>query len=193
MKKINGWLTALVVLFILAGCGPKTYVTKDDTYDISKVRNYTWMRAQRDSLGRQRSVRGNDLVNNTIKTSFDRNLAASGWRQVRPASADVFVVYDMDVQRENVNVSDPVYSQPMTHWYYSPYRRGFVPIYYPSTLVGYNNSVQTVNEGTITLTVIDAKTDKTIWQGSATSEINGRRMTDAEIDDYVKAIIKKLV
>jgi hypothetical protein len=193
MKKINGLLTALVVLFILAGCGPKTYVTKDDTYDISKVRNYTWVRAQRDSIGRQRSGRGNDLVSNTIKTSFDRNLAASGWRQVRPATADVYVVYDMNVQRENVNVSDPVYSQPMTRWYYSPYRRGYVPIYYPSTLLGYDNSVQTVNEGTITLTIIDAKTDKTIWQGSATSELNGRRMTDAEIDDYVKAIIKKLV
>jgi hypothetical protein len=193
MKKINGLLTILVVLFILAGCGPKTYVTKDDTYDISKVRNYTWVRAQRDSMGGQRSGRGNDLVNNSIRTSFDRNLAASGWRQVRPAAADVYVVYDMNVQRENVNVNDPVYSQPMTRWYYSPYRRGFVPIYYPSTLLGYNNSVQTVNEGTITLSIIDAKTDKTIWQGSATSELNGRRMTDAEIDDYVKAIVKKLV
>lgn len=191
-----------MALVILAGCGPKTYVTKDDNYDISKVRNYTWVRAQRDSVGRQRtsprgneirSPRGNDLVNNTIKTSFDRNLAATGWRLVRPAVADVYVVYDMNVQRENVNVTDPVYSQPMTRWYYSPYRRGYVPIYYPSTLLGYNNSVQTVNEGTITLTIIDAKTDKTIWQGSATSELNGRRMTDAEIDDYVKAIIKKLV
>jgi hypothetical protein len=55
------------------------------------------------------------------------------------------------------------------------------------------NSVETVNEGTITLTVIDAKTDRTIWQGSATADINGRRMTDEEIDEYVKAIIKKLV
>ncbi|MES2374363.1 MAG: DUF4136 domain-containing protein [Bacteroidota bacterium] len=193
MKKINGLLTALAVLFILAGCGPRTYVSKDESYDISKVRNYTWVRAQRDSLGSQRSGRANDLVKNTIKTSFDRNFAATGWRQVRPAVADVYVVYDMNVQRENVNVSDPVYSTPMTRWYYSPYRRGYVPIYYPSTLLGYNNSVQTVNEGTITLTIIDAKTDKTIWQGSATSEINGRRMSDAEIDDHVKAIIKKLV
>lgn len=193
MKKMN-WLFPIILgLLILTGCGPKTYVTKDDSYDISKVRNYTWVRAQRDSIARRGSGRMNDLVNNKIKTSFDRNLAATGWRQVRPAAADVFVVYDVDVQRENVNVTDPVYSQPMTRWYYSPYRRGYVPVYYPSTLMGYNNSVQTVNEGTITLTVIDAKTDKTIWQGSAVSEINGRRMTEAEIDDYVKAIIKKLV
>jgi hypothetical protein len=41
--------------------------------------------------------------------------------------------------------------------------------------------------------VIDAKTDKTIWQGTATDDVNGRRMNDNEIDDYTRAIIKKLV
>lgn len=182
----------LLVFFFLESCGPTTTVTKDNSYDLSKVRTYTWIPAQRDSLGRGRSTRGSDLTNNKIRTALDNNLASSGWQRVRN-NADVYLVYDAGVQRENRNVSDPVYSQPMTRWYYSPYRRGFVPYYYPSTLLGYNNSVETVNEGTITLTVIDARTDRTIWQGTATSDINGRRMTDQEIDEYAKAIIKKLV
>jgi hypothetical protein len=191
--KTPNWLPGLIAIWlVLAGCGPRTYVTKDNSYDISKVRTYEWVRAQRDSIGRNRNPGTNDLTNNKIKMSMDNNLAAVGWQRAR-SNADVYLVYDVDVQRESRNVSDPVYSQPMTRWYYSPYRRGYVPVYYPSSLLGYNNSVETVNEGTITLTVIDAKTDKTIWQGSATSDINGRRMSDQEIDDYVKAIVKKLV
>jgi hypothetical protein len=39
---------------------------------------------------------------------------------------------------------------------------------------------------------MNAETEKTIWQGWTTSDVNGRRMTDKEIDDNVKAIIKKL-
>jgi hypothetical protein len=66
------------------------------------------------------------------------------------------------------------------------------PIYYPSEFLGYNNQQETVNEGTLTLTIMNAETEKTIWQGWTTSDVNGRRMTDKEIDDNVKAIIKKL-
>ena len=80
----------------------------------------------------------------------------------------------------------------MTRWFYNPYRRSYVPIYYPSEFLGYNNSKEIVNEGTLTLTVLNADTEKTIWQGWTTSEINGRRMTDKEIDNNVKAIVKKL-
>lgn len=190
MKKLMSIVSILSSIFLLSACGPKTYVSKDPSYDLSKVRTYSWVPAQRDSI-RSRSGRVNDLQNNKIRASIDKNLAAMDWQRSR--NADVFLVYDVGVQRENVNVSDPVYSQPMTRWYYSPYRRGYVPVYYPSSLIGYNNSVQTVNEGTITLTVIDAKTDKTIWQGSAVDDINGKRMSDAEIDDYTKAIVKKLM
>lgn len=192
MKPVTILIAAFLSVILLGSCGPTTTVTKDNSYDLSKVRTYTWLAAQRDSLGRSRSGRRNDLMNNKIRTALDNNLSASGWQRVRN-NADVYLVYDAGVQRENRNVTDPVYSIPTTRWYYNPYRRGYVAYYYPSTLLGYNNSVETVNEGTITLTVIDAKTDKTIWQGSAMSEINGRRMTDNEIEDYAKAIIKKLL
>jgi hypothetical protein len=190
MKTRNWLLLTLAGMLILAACGPTTQVTKDDSYDISKVKTYTWVPAQRDSIGRGRN-RTTELTNNKIKSSMDKNLQAAGWQMAR-RNADVYLIYETDVERDQRNVSDPVYSQPMTRFYYSRYRRGYVPVYYPSTLVGYDNRTQTVVEGTITLTVVDARTDKTIWQGSATSEIDGRRMTDDEIEANVKAIVKKL-
>ncbi len=38
---------------------------------------------------------------------------------------------------------------------------------------------------------MNANTDKVIWQGWTTAEVNGRKLTDKEIDDNVKAIVKK--
>ena len=35
-------------------------------------------------------------------------------------------------------------------------------------------------------------TEKKIWQGWTKAEMNGKRLTDKEIDDNVKAIIRKL-
>lgn len=188
MKKIQWILGVMISLFILAGCGKQVYVQKDNTVDFSKIRTYSWVPAQRDSLGK-RTV--NSLVDSKIKASINSNLSANGWREVR-RNPDVYLVYDVDVQRERVNVSDPVYSQPMTRWYYSYYSRRYVPVYYPTQLLGYNDRTEVVNNGTLTLTVTDARNDKTIWQGWTTSEVNGRRLTDKEIDDNVKAIVKKL-
>jgi len=48
-----------------------------------------------------------------------------------------------------------------------------------------------VKEGTLTITVTDAGTDKTVWQGWTTSEVNSRRLTGKELSNSVKAIFKK--
>lgn len=189
MKKIH-WLLGAVMAVVMSACGTKAYVQKDPSVDFSKIRTYSWARAEKDK-GTAKPGRTNDLQANKIRAAMDRNLQAAGWRLTR-GKPDVVLVYDLDIQRDVRNVADPVYSQPMTRWYYSPFRRTYLPIYYPSQFLGYNNMQQTVNEGTLTLTIMDADNEKTIWQGWTTSDLNGRRMTDKEIDDNVKAIIKKL-
>jgi hypothetical protein len=74
---------------------------------------------------------------------------------------------------------------------YNPYSRRWVSIYYPSQFLGYDNNQRTVREGTITVSIIDAKTDKTIWQGWTTEEINSRNLTSKEIQNSVKSIFRK--
>ena len=58
--------------------------------------------------------------------------------------------------------------------------------------MGYRNSTEVVQEHTLTLSLIDAETDKTVWQGWTTVDKNTKRMTDKEIDNNVRAIVKKL-
>jgi hypothetical protein len=49
-----------------------------------------------------------------------------------------------------------------------------------------------VTEGTITLTMVDTGSDKTIWQGWATDVLNSRQMTRNEVRTTVRSILKKL-
>ena len=193
MKKttcILGIVLSLFILFLLTSCGRQAFVQKDNNVDFSKIRTYAWVEGtQRDSLAQKQKV--NDLVDRKIRESINRNLQQNGWREVKN-NPDVVLVYDVDVQKENRKVSDPVYSMPTTRYFYNPYSRRFVPVYYPSQFLGYDNRTETVKEGTITLTMMNAVNEKTIWQGWTSSEVNGRRMTDKEIDENVKAIVKKL-
>jgi hypothetical protein len=189
-KWLLGVVLSLFVLIMLASCGRKVYVQKDESFNAGTIRTYAWVAGtQKDSITQKPKV--NDLTDRRIRGIIDKNLQKNGWKETNQ-NPDVLLVYDVDVARENRNISDPVYTQPMTRWFYSPYARRYVPVYYPSQFLGYDDRTQTYREGTLTLTVMNANTEKTIWQGSTSSELNGRRMSDKEIDANAKAIIKKL-
>jgi hypothetical protein len=57
--------------------------------------------------------------------------------------------------------------------------------------MGYDDYDVPVREGTITISMIDARTDRTVWQGWTTDEINNRNMSSKEIQNSVKAIFRK--
>ncbi len=190
MKQIQWYMGLIISVMLLSACSRVAYVQKDDTVDFTKIKTYAWVEGtDKDSITHKPKI--NDLVDTKIRQSIDRNLQLSGWKEVSK-NPDVLLVYDMDVQRENRNISDPVYSMPTTRWFFNPYTRRYVPVYYPSQFMGYDNRNESFKEGTITLTLMNAVNEKTIWQGWTSSEVNGRRMTDEEIEENIKAIVKKL-
>jgi hypothetical protein len=193
MKKTK-WLLGIVlsvfILFLLASCERKVYVQKDENFNSKEIRTYAWVTGtQKDSISPK--TRPNDLSDRKIRNIIDKNLQENGWRETK-RNPDVLLVYDVDIARESRSINDPVYSQPTTRWFFNPYLRRYTPVYYPSQFLGYDNRTETYREGTLTLTVMNADSERTIWQGSTSSEVNGRRMSDKEIDENAKAIIKKL-
>ena len=99
---------------------------------------------------------------------------------------DVLLSYDVLVERSVKEENNPVYSNPYTRYAYNPYSRRWVPVYYPSEFLGYDRGEQSVREGTITISVIEAKTEKTIWQGWTTDQVNSRNLTSKEIQNFLK-------
>jgi hypothetical protein len=57
--------------------------------------------------------------------------------------------------------------------------------------MGYERDERPVKEGTVTITMIDAKKDKTVWQGWTTDEVNSKNLTTKEIQFAVRSLFKK--
>ena len=187
MKLILGMLTMVIVI---ASCGTTAMVQKDDNIDIRKFRTYAWVDAStRDTSNH--SSKPSDLTDRKIKESIERNLTEAGWKLTKK-NPDVLLTYEIDIEKQRRDRQTPVYSQSGYQYVYSPFSRRWIPMYYPSDLMGYRNSTETVQEHTLTVSLIDAETDKTVWQGWTTVDSNSKRMTDKEIDNNVRAIVKKL-
>ncbi len=190
MKRVQ-WLTALVAVMILSSCGRTAYVQKDNDVDFSKIRTYSWVSTQANKETASDKIKNDDLTNRKIRQAIDKNLTAKGWKEVK-RNPDVYLVYDVMIEEENKRTTTPVYAQPFTRWFFNPRNRRWVPVFYPSRFMGYDEDIEKVKEGTLTLTLMDADTDKTIWQGWTTSELSGRKLTDKEIESKVKAIVSKI-
>ena len=174
---------------LLAGCASVAHVEKDDSVNFSSYHSYTWVDAK-ESTDDSVKTKVSDLTERKIKDAVNAELLKTGWRQSNN-KPDVLISYDVVVERGLKENTDPVYSQPFTRYVYNPYTRRWISLYYPSQFMGYDRNQRTVKEGTVTISVIDAKTEKTVWQGWTTDEVNSQNLTTREIQNAVKTIFKK--
>ena len=174
---------------LLAGCASVAHVEKDDSVNFSRYRSYTWVEAK-ETKSDSSNTKVSDLTEKRIRDAVNAELAKTGWRESKN-KPDVLISYDVAVERGMKEDNSPVYSQPFTRYVYNPYTRRWISIYYPSEFLGYDRNQRSVREGTVTISVIDAKSEKTVWQGWTTDEVNSRNLTSKEIQNAVKSIFRK--
>ena len=185
MRILSGIAVATI---ILTGCASVAHVEKDDNADFSKYKTFSWI--DKDGAGKEDHNKRNDLTEQNVRSAVNKELQKEGWRESMNAP-DVLLSYDVLVEKSVKQRNDPVYSRPFTRTFYNPYSRRYINVFYPSQFYGYDNYDVPVKEGTITITITDASTDKMVWQGWTTDEVNNKNLTNKEIQNSVKSIFRK--
>lgn len=169
---------------VFSSCGTAAHIEKDASANLKNYKTYKWM--DKENEGKLK----NEIAAQNLKTIVNDELQKNGYKEVKN-NPDLLLRYDLLVERSAMEQSDPVYSRPFSRIYYNPYTRRYGTIYYPSQFLGYDNYTVPVKEGTVSISMIDAKTDKTIWQGWTTGQIDGSQFTSKEVEKNVKSIFKK--
>ena len=177
------WSGFLGVVFLLTSCYSTAHIKKDDNTDFSQYKTFAWIDKDEN--------KNNDLTEMKIREAVNKELEKSaGWNESKHRP-DVLLSYDVLVERASKQQSDPVYSMPFTRTFFNPYTRRYFTVYYPSQFMGYDSYEVPTREGTVTISMIDARTNKTVWQGWTTDEVNSRNLTNREIQNAVHSIFRK--
>ena len=188
MKSFKIFALFAIAAFMLASCGSVAHIEKDDTVNFSNYKTYAWVSSSESQS--EQDQKPISLTEQGVRKAVNAELAKEGWREVKNRP-DVLLSYDVLVEKSLKEDNSPVYSRPYTRYLFNPYTRRFVPIYYPSQFLGYDYDQREIREGTITISMVDAKTNKTIWQGWTTDEVNSKNLTSKEIESSVKSIFRK--
>ena len=187
-QNLKLWSVYSTFVFLLASCASTAHIEKDDNVDFSRYKSFTWV--DKDGEGKNDHNKNNDLTEQRIRQAVNKELEKTGWKEVKNRP-DVLLSYDVLVERGTKTNTNPVYSRPYSRVVYNPYTRRYTTIYYPSQFEGYERDERPVKEGTVTISMIDTKTDKTVWQGWTTDEVNSKNLTTKEIQNSVKSIFRK--
>ena len=188
-KNLKMWSGIAAFVFLLASCASTAHIEKDENTDFSHYKTFAWV--DKDGEGKKDHNRSNDIIEQRVREAVNKELEKSaGWREVKNRP-DVLLSYDVLVERSIKEESNPVYSRSYSRVFYNPYTRRYSTIYYPSQFMGYERDQRPIKEGTVTVTMIDTRTDKMVWQGWTTDELNSRNITSKEIQNSVKAIFRK--
>lgn len=191
MKTRSMYLVATAIIsaaMFITGCAGTAHIEKDKSADFSKYQTYAWV--EKPETKEAKKAKKNELTEANVRNSVNNQLQKLGWKEVR-SNPDVIVNYELLVERTEKEQSNAVYTQPFTRSYFNRYTGRVNTFYYPSRFAGYDNYSTTVKEGTVTITLVDNKTDKAVWQGWTTNEVNNRKMSGKEIDQSVKTIFRK--
>lgn len=188
MKSMKLLGLAALAGLMLTSCASVAHIEKDETVNFSKYKTFAWVETS-ETKG-QKSQKVSDITENKIRKAVNAELAKQGWREAnnRP---DVLLSYDVLVEKTVKEQNNAIYSRPYNRWFFNPYTRRWNSIYYPSQFLGYDNNQYEVREGTVTISMMDAKTDKVIWQGWTTDEVNSKNLTGKEIQNSIKSIFRK--
>ncbi len=184
-NKLNMLGVLMLSSLILLSCASISHIEKDDSVNFNNYKTFAWLHGENGKIDSQ-----SDLIESKVREAITMELEKSGWKQVN-TKPDVLLDYDLLVEKSSREKREPVYSQPYSRLIYNPYTRRYASIYYPSRFIGYESYEQLIKEGTITITMIDAKTDKMIWMGWTTEEVNSKNLTKKEIQKAVGSIFRK--
>jgi hypothetical protein len=182
----------MLLLLIIGGCS-NVYVSSDydPAVDRSRYVTYSWSTAE---MGGEK---GNDpavspFVYNRIHIAVDRELASRRYQLKTSGPVDFIVRVQVQKALRSALYQDPFY-------YPRVYSRGYYrgqwyladPWWGP---YGYPNYVRFYEEGYLVIDIIDARSNKPVWRGSAWGVL--REHPDPEsiqkdVDQTVSSIIEK--
>lgn len=187
MNSAVKFLFAVAAGCTLSGCSTPVYVQSDESVNLAKYKSYMWVqtRANQDD-----NTNVTAFAEKSIRQAVSDQLAKQGWTEVT-SNPDVLISYDILVEKSTQQQSEAVYTQPFSRVYYNPYLRRWGTVYYPSRFIGYDYYEVPVKEGTLTITMMDAATDQTVWQAWTTERVDNQKFTSTEITRSVRNIFRK--
>ena len=171
-------IALMALLITVAGCAstPNTMSNADPTVDFSQYRTFGFFDPlATDEAGYE------SLVSNFLKVSMAQELANRGLEYAESPDLKINFYINSKEKMRSYTVPTMGYYDYRDPFFYDPWPA------YPA----YETRIDQYTEGTLNIDVVDASTNKLVWEGMASGRVTDTAIRELEktIDDAVAAIM----
>ncbi|VEI68088.1 Uncharacterised protein [Serratia quinivorans] len=151
---------------LLSGCASQPQVTSDYDHSANFSQYHTYGFAP-EAAGQYQTLTGK-----YIQTAIKQQMEQRGYK---PSATPDLLVYSSAVKQNKVQVNDS--PAPVGRWGYAGWG-------------GYNQTVWSYTEGTLTVDLVDSKKKQLVWRGTASNTLNsdGTPASQTQIQQAVTAL-----
>ena len=191
MKTINKHLILLMLFTsaLLSSCAVLNVGSdQDNTIDFKQYKTFAWYAKDPTSLKNDQF--DNQIIESNIKNLVSAELKRRGYI-VDIDSPDVLLDYNIMIEKKVDQQQAPVYYHPYNYGYYNPYRPLNTPYAYQQNVIGYQTQNIPYKDGTLTLSMVDRKTNRLIWRGWGEGVVTDAQVYESQLPKGIDEIFNE--
>ncbi|HEX7964464.1 MAG TPA: DUF4136 domain-containing protein [Gammaproteobacteria bacterium] len=165
---------------LLAACAPRVYVEQDDGAGLQGYHRFAWVTPPAGPV--RDPILDSQILESRVHNAVSADLKARGFEEVAADGEPDFMVTYHTSSKQKLESTGASFSFGIV----DAFPHGFGSVAFP---VG--SDVQTRDEGTLMLDVIDGKSKRLAWRGWTTGLLNQDNYSDKSVAEAVKNILDK--
>jgi Domain of unknown function (DUF4136) len=166
------------ISMLFAGCAPRVYVEQNNSAQFSGLHTFVWVSPH---IGKVRDpILDSQILEQRVQNATVKNLTARGYKQVSPEQNPDFRITYHIVGKTQLQSSGSSFS--FGFFGASPNRFGSVAV---------GNNIQTQEQGTLMLDIINGHDDQLMWRGWTNDVVNQSNYSESAVTKTVNAILAK--
>jgi Domain of unknown function (DUF4136) len=163
-----------------AGCAPRVLVEQDSSAQFSGLHSFIWANPP---VGKVRDpILDSQILEQRVQRAVVADLLSRGYIQTTTENKPDFTVTYHIIGKQQLQSSGPSFS----FGFFGAYPNGF-----GSVAVPVDNGLETREQGTLILDIIDNHTKQLVWRGWISDWVNQDNYSEKAISQAVKAILDK--
>lgn len=163
-KRLSTALAIASFIGIAACSSTEIKTSQDPQANLAQYKTYAWAPEAQPSTEKPNS----SILDETVKSSVQQQLAAKGFQQVPTSEAQLLISYTAN------SANEITYGPAPTYWGWQPAEEPYV-----------------TRKGALTIQLVDPHTRRTVWQGTATDTIGNAGESQKQITAAVKDMFEK--
>ncbi|MGE5625359.1 MAG: DUF4136 domain-containing protein [Bacillota bacterium] len=165
---------------ILAGCSPRIYTEQDDQARFDGFHSYAWLSPP---PGKVRDpILDSQILEGRVRRAVEGELNGRGYSQVQPDAGPDFLVTYHTASKQKIESSGANFSFGVVDAFPGAFGAVAVPV---------GPNVESRDEGTLMVDIIDGKTKRLVWRGWTKGWLSPDNYSQDAVNSAIKQILDK--